>query len=146
MIPGQRGLLVLGVGLVALSCLSVTARAQRLAAAFGTRTPPVTDGNGGTVTVTAPADLCADDTHEMRVREFLVEDPGSHLDAVRLPAGPSNCEWRFDGIEAGLYDVMILRRKDDLIVASSDPIELLPGGGIWLDAQRERLISRVAFW
>jgi hypothetical protein len=125
-----------GVVIVALlSSLAPSAKGQRIAATFGTRTPPVTDGHGGTVTVTAPSDLCADNTYEMRVREFSL-DRAESLDAVRLPAGPSKCEWRFEGMEANLYDVMILRRADNQIIASSDQIELVPGSSIWLDAQR----------
>jgi hypothetical protein len=132
----RTGCALASVGLLALSCFNVTAEAQRIAATFGTRTPPVLDGQSGTVTVTAPPDLCKDEAHEIRVREFLSAEPGALLVAARLPAGPSTCEWRFEGMLADSYDVLILRRSDDRIIASSDRIELAPGGSIWLEAQR----------
>lgn len=92
---------------------------------LGTRLPPVAEGEGGRVEVAAGPEWCKDET-------FLVEltwlfGIGGTMPVVRLPAGPSACDWKFDSLPAGKYSATIQRMDNEEIVAVGAG-ELFPGG------------------
>jgi hypothetical protein len=107
---------------------SVCGFAQEPAAAYGSRLPPLSPGEGGDVMVTAPADLCLDDSHELQIRRYVQDEAGfGMLYVLREPAGPSPCQWDVTGLRSGNYDAVIRRRRDDQIVATAPKTDVKVG-------------------
>jgi hypothetical protein len=83
---------------------------------LGTRVPPLPPGEGGDVFVTAPAEFCTDATHELQLKHFPNRS-SSGGPVLRLLAGPSRCQWEFDGLPEGPYEALIQVQRDGRIVA-----------------------------
>jgi hypothetical protein len=73
-------------------------------------------GQGGQLRVTASAAWCGDARHILEVRQY--PRPGSILTVIRLIAGPSACDWTFDGLPPGDYDATVFDRDSDQIVGN----------------------------
>jgi hypothetical protein len=83
---------------------------------LGTRLPELPPGRGGQLRVTAPPEWCRDSNHLLEVRLFptvVIMQP-----VVRIPAGPSACDWTFEGLPAGVYGAVIQVQRDERIVAT----------------------------
>lgn len=102
--------------------------AQEAAATYGSRLPPLPPGAGGDVIVTAPSELCSDDSHELQIRRYVTDEYGSGiLYVLREPTGPSSCRWDVAGLRAASYDAVIRRRRDDQIVAVAPAVDVEVG-------------------
>jgi len=99
-------------------------RAQE--AAYGSRLAPLPAGEGGDLLLTAPSELCADATYDLQVRR--TDQDGGMLWVLKGPAGPSRCEWQIDSVREGVYDAVIVRHADGVIVATSGTSSLVRGG------------------
>jgi hypothetical protein len=92
---------------------------------LGTREPPLPPGEGGSLFVTAPGEFCTDSTHELQLNLFAnmphyvgpILVPGYGGPILRLLAGPSLCQWEFNGLPAGKYEAQIQDHSDGRIVA-----------------------------
>jgi hypothetical protein len=125
-----NGVRFVGLAVVAGIVLGapVAGVAQEIAAAYGTRLPPLPPGEGGDVLVTAPGELCADDSHELQIRRYVTDKFGSGiLYVLREPTGPSPCRWDIRGLRAANYDAVIRRRRDDQIVAVAPNVDVEVG-------------------
>jgi hypothetical protein len=84
---------------------------------LGKRLPTLPPGEGGDLLVTAPAEFCTDAAHELRLNYFP-DVPGGPVQLVlRQLAGPSRCQWTFDGFAEGNYEAVIQVQRDGRIVA-----------------------------
>ena len=102
---------------------------QEAAATYGSRLPPVPPGQGGDLVVTAPVELCADNSYELQIRRHVRDQTGSgFLYVLREPAGPSPCRWEVNGVRSASYDALIRRRGDDQIVAMASVADVAVGG------------------
>src|SRR5262245_51292168 len=122
-------------GLIGPTCLSALSATAQVADAdrfikLGTRLPLMEPGEGGQVRVRAWPELCKDDRYIVEVR--LVVRPGENvpllnirsdspgvLPVVRLPAGPSPCDWTFDDLPEGLYSASLQRRGSERVIATA---------------------------
>ena len=84
---------------------------------LGTRIAPLRAGEGGQLTLTAPAALCTDARHLLEVRFF--SNPGREMPVVRMFTGPSPCRWDFDAMAAGYYAAVIQEANDGPVVAQA---------------------------
>lgn len=117
------------VATVIVPVMLSTASAQEAAAAYGSRLPPLPMGEGGDLVVTAPVELCADDSNELQIRRHVSDHNGSgFLYVLREPAGPSPCRWEVNGMRSATYDAVIRRRRDDQIVAMAPVADVHVGG------------------
>ncbi len=103
---------------------------QEAAASYGSRLPPLPPGEGGDLVVTAPSELCVDDSHELQIRRYVQDEFGmGMLYVLRDAAGPSPCRWDVNGLRSATYDAVIRRRRDDQIVAVA-PKAFVDVGGL----------------
>ena len=102
---------------------------QEPAASYGSRLPPLPPGEGGDLVVTAPGELCVDDSHELQIRRYVNDEVGrGMLYVLREPAGPSLCRWDINGLRSASYDAVIRRRRDDRVVAAAPMADVAVGG------------------
>jgi hypothetical protein len=94
---------------------------------LGTRLPPVAPGDGGQVEITAPPEWCKDATYLLELQWLF--GIGGRMPVVRLPTGPSACDWTFDSLPAGRYSATIQRIDSEEIVAVGSG-ELTAGGTV----------------
>jgi hypothetical protein len=85
----------------------------------GLRVAPLPPGEGGTVSLTAPADYCIDGSYFLLVRHHQTGPEGGFAFVVQTPAGPSECRWTIDGLKEGMYDALILFRSTGEIAATA---------------------------
>ena len=101
---------------------------------LGTRIAPLRAGEGGQLTLTAPAALCTDARHLLEVRFF--PNPGREMPVVRMFTGPSPCRWDFDAMAAGYYAAIIQEADDGRAVgqypASSPSRRINSMAPLWL--------------
>jgi hypothetical protein len=80
---------------------------------LGTRIEPLPPGEGGQLTVAAPAVLCAAD-RLLEVRFYPW--PAVEQVVVRIPAPLSSCRWVFEGMAEGEYDATIqIQQTGDIL-------------------------------
>jgi len=102
---------------------------QEPAAAYGSRLPPLAPGEGGDLVVTAPGELCVDDSYELQIRRYVNDERGTGmLYVLREAAGPSPCRWQINGLRSASYDAVIRRRRDDRVVAAAPMADVVVGG------------------
>ena len=82
---------------------------------LGTRIPEVAPGEGGELRIVAEPQWCRDASHVLEVRAITTT---GFMPVVRLPAGPTNCEWLFERMPIGRYEALILTTGDERIVAT----------------------------
>jgi hypothetical protein len=82
---------------------------------LGTRIPEVAPGEGGDLRIVAELQWCRDASHVLEVRAL---SNAGFKPVVRLPAGPTNCEWLFERMPIGRYEALILTAGDERIVAT----------------------------
>jgi hypothetical protein len=79
--------------------------------------------------VTAPSELCLDDSYELQIRRYVKDEFGTGmLYVLRDAAGPSPCRWEVNRIRSAVYDAVIRRRRDDQIVATAREVSVTVGG------------------
>jgi hypothetical protein len=80
----------------------------------GFRMAPLPPGEGGSLLITAPASLCADDANEFHLH--YLENGGTRV-VLELTAGPSACEWTVANLPEGMYETWIQRAPNGRILA-----------------------------
>ena len=80
----------------------------------GFRMPPLPPGEGGSLLITAPPGLCADDANEFHLH---YQDDSTTRYVLELTAGPSACEWTVSNLPEGLYEAWIQRAPNGRILA-----------------------------
>jgi hypothetical protein len=81
---------------------------------LGTRIPEAAPGEGGELRVVAEPHWCRDASNVLEVRALSTTGV---MAVVRLPAGPSNCEWLFERMPIGRYEALIVTAADERIVS-----------------------------
>src|SRR5688572_1920289 len=82
----------------------------------GFRMAPLPPGEGGSLLITAPPRLCADDTNEFHLH-FMDTAAGGTRIVLELTAGPSACEWTVSNLPEGLYETWIQVAPNGRILA-----------------------------
>ena len=72
----------------------------------GIRVAPLPRGQGGALWVRAPKELCADSANEFHLHQRV--EPGGVRFVAELPVAKSTCEWRFENLEEGEYEAIIM--------------------------------------
>jgi hypothetical protein len=85
----------------------------------GRRVAPLPAGEGGSLYVQAPLQLCADNMYEFHLHQRTPER-GEVLYVLEAPAGPSSCQWEIHDLAEGTYEVLIEAVSDGRIVARAD--------------------------
>jgi hypothetical protein len=85
----------------------------------GRRVAPLPAGEGGSLYVQAPLQLCADNMYEFHFHQRAPER-GEILYVLEAPAGPSSCQWEIHDLAEGTYEVLIEAASDQRVVARAD--------------------------
>lgn len=80
----------------------------------GFRRAPLPQGEGGSLVITAPPELCLDNSNEFHLHE--VKYAATHY-VLELTAGPSACEWTVSNLQSGTYETLIQQKPDGRIWA-----------------------------
>ena len=91
----------------------------------GRRVGPLPAGEGGSLYVQAPLQLCADNMYEFHLHQRAPER-GEVLYVLEAPAGPSSCQWEIHDLAEGTYYLRKYPLQFDSAVERLD-LEIAPG-------------------
>src|SRR5262245_5344396 len=84
----------------------------------GIRVAPLPSGQGGALWISAPRELCGNTANEFHLHQRV--EPGGVRIVAELPVDISSCEWRFENLDEGEYEALIMVAATQRTVARAE--------------------------